>query len=332
MSLKNIWKSWFDFRKGKRASLEIHDFQYHLERRIFDLYRDLNNGRYRHGGYGKFIVCDNKRREISVASVRDRVVHRLVYDYLVRIYDKTFTFDAWSCRKGKGLLGAIERTQEFMKHSAARARAQRTHATQSRFSWVWKCDVRKFFDSVDQEVLLKILWRRIKDKTTLELLKEIIGSYSGDNGGRIGMPIGNLTSQVFANIYLNELDRFVKHELKVRKYLRYGDDFIVVENDLERVKGVRLAVSSFLTEKLKLQVNAKSDRIMKVSEGLKFLGVKVWSSGRTLNRRNRNRIKTRLKVNNISSYSGVIKKHGNSRRMREFKWLICEKISNWAVF
>jgi len=109
LSLKNIWQSWFDFRKGKRATGELHVFQYYLERNLFDLFQSLNSGTYHHGEYSKFIVCDNKRREISVAKVRDRVVHRLVYNYLEKIYDKTFIYDVWSCRKGKGLIGAIER-------------------------------------------------------------------------------------------------------------------------------------------------------------------------------------------------------------------------------
>ncbi|MCC7197405.1 reverse transcriptase [Candidatus Peregrinibacteria bacterium] len=115
LSLENIWRSWFEFKKGKRFTFELHTFQYYLEKNLYKLFLDLNNGCYRHGSYKKFIVCDNKRREISVASVRDRVVHRLMYDYLEKIYDKTFIYDAWSCRKEKGLLGAIERTQEFLK-------------------------------------------------------------------------------------------------------------------------------------------------------------------------------------------------------------------------
>ena len=114
LSLKNIWRSWFEFRKGKRASNELHEFQYHLEKNLYALFKDLNYGTYRHGCYKKFIVCDNKRREISVASIRDRVVHRLIYEWLEKIYDKTFIYDAWSCRKGKGLLGTIERAQVFL--------------------------------------------------------------------------------------------------------------------------------------------------------------------------------------------------------------------------
>jgi len=119
LSLKNIWRSWREFRKGKRTGNEMHTFQYSLEKNLFELFQNLNTSLYRHGGYRKFIVCDNKRREIAVASIRDRVVHRLIYDFLEKIYDKTFIYDAWSCRKNKGLLGAIERINAFMKPFSA---------------------------------------------------------------------------------------------------------------------------------------------------------------------------------------------------------------------
>jgi len=175
--------------------------------------------------------------------------------------------------------------------------------------------------------------RRIKDRVTLNLLKEIIFSFTAEavlfaSGRKVGMPIGNLTSQIFANIYLNELDRFVKHSLAVAAYLRYGDDFIVVENDLEKLKAVRVAVSRFMKDELKLQVNPKSDKIMKVSHGLKFLGVKLWPSGRTLSRRNLARANERLNPCNISSYSGLVKKHGNKKLIKEFNWTVCERILN----
>ena len=117
LSLENIWRSWYQFKKGKNFTPDLHFFQYNLEKNLFELSRDLRLKRYRHGGYRKFIVNENKRREISVALVRDRLVHRLIYDYLEKIYNNTFIYDAWSCRKGKGLLGAIERTQAFLKPS-----------------------------------------------------------------------------------------------------------------------------------------------------------------------------------------------------------------------
>lgn len=310
VSLGNIWKTWFQFKKGKNFSPELHDFQYHLENNLAAIFRDFNNGTYHHGGYKKFIVSDNKRREVSVASVRDRLIHRLIYDYLTPIYDKTFIHDAWSCRVGKGLVAAIERNQQFLKSYSK--------------NFIWRGDVRKFFDSVDQETLLKILFLKIKDKITFRLLREVICSFKTVNGERVGMPIGSLTSQIFANIYLNELDRFVKHQLKPKAYLRYGDDFILVETDFEKLKSFRVQTIDFLKNKLKLQINPKSDRIIKVHNGLKLLGIKFWSSGRTLTKRNLGRIKTRLNMSNISSYSGLIKKHGTNKQIKQFSWLICE--------
>ena len=164
LSLANVWQSWFKFIKGKRKTKESDYFSYCLEQNLENLHFDLNSGRYKHGGYKKFIVTDNKRRQISVASVRDRVVHRLLYEYLSRIYDKTFVYDAWSCRKNKGLTGAIERTQKFLyKHTN---------------SFVWRADIKKFFDNVDRQTLLKILSLKIKDAKAMFVLQEIIASHA----------------------------------------------------------------------------------------------------------------------------------------------------------
>ena len=185
LGLGSVWRAWFDFRKGKRMSEEMHEFQYHLEAHLVQLHEDLNNGSYKHGPYRSFTVCDNKRREISVSSVRDRVVHRLLYDYLIPIWDKTFVYDAWSCRKGKGLLAAIERTQDFLKSYPN--------------AYVGRADVKKFFDNVDQRVLFELLKRRVKDRKTLLLIREVLKSYQSPRAG-VGMPIGNLTSQIFSNI------------------------------------------------------------------------------------------------------------------------------------
>src|SRR3989338_2601320 len=119
LSLANIWRNLFKFKRGKHITSELEIFSYFLEENLHALQHDLTSGRYKHGGYKKFIVTDSKRREISVADIKDRVVHRLLYEYLTAIYDKTFIYDAWSCRKGKGLLGTIERTQKFLnRHDA----------------------------------------------------------------------------------------------------------------------------------------------------------------------------------------------------------------------
>lgn len=373
LSLKNIWGSWKDFRKGKKVSDELHHFQYYLEKNLWELFQDLSSGKYKHGSYRKFIVNDNKRREISVASIRDRVVHRLIYNYLENIYDQTFIYDAWSCRKGKGLLGAIERTACFLKRSATHTHTQReaifrppltrdyprqsgqvgpwpppinTHYCRTPAQvaatsfgtgqFVWKCDIKKFFDSVNQEILLKILSFRIKDSTTFNLLKEIIFSFETPlnfstpgapaYAPKTGMPIGNITSQIFANIYLNELDRFVKHDLGAKAYLRYGDDFIIVEKDLEKLKFFRTQVINLLLNQLKLTINPKSDKILKPSQSLYFLGIKFWPSGRNLNKRSLTRAHARLNLGNLSSYSGLVKTHCNKKKRKHFDWILLDKL------
>ena len=164
LSLSNIWQSWYQFRKGKRPTKELERFSYYLEENLQNLRLDLGSQNYHHGGYNKFIITDSKRREISVASIRDRVIHRLLYDYLTDIYDKTFIFDVWSCRKGKGLVGAIERTQKFLRKYPG--------------SFVWRTDIKKFFDNVDHKTLLEILAIKISDSKTFWLLRKVIKSYS----------------------------------------------------------------------------------------------------------------------------------------------------------
>lgn len=311
LSLENIWQSWFAFRKGKRATRELHAFQYELERNLRELHEDFNSGAYRHGGYTRFTVCDNKRRQIAVAGIRDRVVHRLIYDYLVPIYDETFIYDAWSCRKEKGLLACIERTQKFL--------------TAHPQSYVWRADIRKFFDSVDHAKLLQILARRVCNPKALWLMREVVGSFPTAQRERerefIGMPIGNLTSQIFANIYLNELDRFVKHDLKVKQYLRYGDDFILIHPSFKELTQLRCRVIRFLEQTLKLRINPKNDRIIKAGHSLKFIGVAAFPYDRKLNRRSVNRVKGRLNFSNAGSYYGLVGKHGSYRIMDEFCWL-----------
>src|SRR3989338_2441486 len=200
-SIHNIWRCWYLFRKGKHKTKELQIFEYALEENLLRLHKDLNLGIYRHGPYFQFTVFDNKKREIVVPPIRDRVVHRMIYEYLVPIFDKTFIYDVWSCRKGKGLQGAIERTQFF--------------AHKYRNGFIWRADIKKFFDSVDQNILLKCIERRVADPPALRVIREIISSYKktkhkkmGKNVGvrererereealralYIGIPIGNLT-------------------------------------------------------------------------------------------------------------------------------------------
>ena len=164
LSLSNIWASWYRFVNGKKASYELLEFFYNLESNLFNLREDLVGGTYAHRFYRKFFVTDNKRREVSVACLRDRVVHRLIYDYLVPIYDDTFIFDVWSCRKNKGLLEAIERTQKILFGYSS--------------YFVWRADIIKFFDNVSHKELKTVIERKIKDSQALSIINKIIDSYA----------------------------------------------------------------------------------------------------------------------------------------------------------
>lgn len=312
LSLKNIWRSWFKFKKGKKYTPRLHEFQYNLEENLYKMFTDLNSDNYKHGGYRKFTVKENKKREISVCEIRDRVLHRLVYEYLCKIYDKTFIYDVWSCRKGKGLQGAIERTRKLM------------YANKN--SYVWKSDIEKFFDNVNKEKLKEILGLRIKDEKTFKLLCAIIDGFSSGLHGDKGIPIGNLTSQIFSNIYLNELDRFVKHEVRPKAYLRYGDDFILIESNLKNLISMKQQVESFIENILDMKTNKKSEAVIKVKHGLKFLGTIIYPKSRILNKKNEDRITKELNLKNIPSYHGIVNQNGSRKFRKEFLWRTFELV------
>jgi len=165
--LGNIYQSWFKFKRGKKKTRELEFFNYHLEDNLWRLHLDLSNSQYLPGPYRHFTVADGKRRDIAVVGMRDRVVHRLVYEYLVEIYDKIFIYDVWSCRKNKGLSGALARTQFFFKKYPR--------------GFVWRADITKFFDNVKQDKLLEMICRRITDPKAQWLIKKIIDGYTVGN-------------------------------------------------------------------------------------------------------------------------------------------------------
>lgn len=305
LSLSNLYRSWYAFRKGKRKSSEILSFEYSLEQNLLHLTTSLINGGYKHGDYAHFEISDSKKREIAVAPVRDRVVHRLLYDYFEPIWDKAFIYDAWSCRKGKGLHAATNRTIKFMdKYSNC---------------WVWRADINKFFDSVDQAQLLRLIQRRIHCQTAMQIIQEVLSSYSKHEVGR-GMPIGNLTSQIFANVYLNEFDRYMSHTLKPLAYLRYGDDwlcFVQTKAELEFIQGKS---TKFLADTLKLEISHKINKIQPAYRGFTFLGVDHWTNGMRLTLLTRNRVFQKLEPANFSSYEALVRQFSNERNIKKFYW------------
>lgn len=297
VSLENLFAAWKEFRRGKTGKKDVQAFELRLEDEVFVLHEELKNGTYAHGSYVSFYVCDPKRRHIHKPAVRDRLVHHAVFRVIEPLFERGFIFDAWSCRKGKGTHKAIERFQDF---------AWKLSRNNTRTVWVLKLDIRKFFESVDQEILLQSLSNKIKDARTLDLLRIIIESFPK------GIPLGNLTSQLFANVCLNELDRFVKHGLKMGYYLRYGDDFAILHEERNLLATFVPQVGEFLSKSLKLTIHPQKIVLAPYHRGVDFLGFVCFPHYRILRTKTKKRMLQRISADNKASYLGLLE-FGRSR-------------------
>ncbi len=258
---QDILQSYQKFIKGKRKKIDVCNFILKSEEEINLLYKEIKERRYKHKGYSHFRIFDPKLREIDKASVRDRVVHQLVYDELVKIFDRTFYFHSYAARKGKGLHKAVNFLEKSIKIATNKCKKN---------VFILKCDIKKFFASIDKNILYDLILKKNIENDCLYLVREIIKSFNP--GIKKGVPLGNLTSQIFANIYLNELDRFVKHNLKIRYYGRYMDDFIIIGQNKEWLEEKAREIDYFLEKQLNLQLHPDKVIIKKSMQGIDFLG------------------------------------------------------------
>lgn len=315
ISLKNLLAAWQEFKLGKSKKLDVREFYFNLEENLFALHKDLANKIYKHGGYHAFKIADPKPRDIHKASVRDRLLHHAIYRALYSYFDKTFIHDSYSCRIGKGTHKALERFRVF---------ANKVSKNHTCTAWVLKCDIKKFFASIDHAMLLGILEKHIQDKDILRLLKEVIGSFaSRSNLDDVGLPLGNLTSQLLVNVYMNEFDQFVKHKLKAKYYIRYADDFVILSNNKKELEELLRYVEVFLQVKLKLQLHPNKVSITTISSGVDFLGWVHFTDHRVLRTATKKRMFRRLverkgsKGENATkqSYLGMLR-HGNAYKLQ----------------
>ena len=281
---ENLYRSAYAASRGRRYRDTTADFSFRLEEEVEKLHRELTDKTYRHGKYRMFTIHDPKERSIAAAPFRDRVVHHAVHDVIEPLFDKTFIYDSYACRINKGTHKAVDRAQSFL-----RANRFCLHG-----------DIKKYFPSIDHGVLKSIIRQRIEDEDLLWLLDEIIDSAknivaSGENTNHsTGLPIGNLTSQFFANLYLNELDSFVKFNLKRRYYIRYMDDFLIFGDDKEELRAVKDRVRQFLSGKLNLTLHEGKSQIYRTGNGIKFLGFRIFRDYRRLAADNVRRFRKRL--------------------------------------
>lgn len=276
-----------------------------MEDNLFQLRRELKNKTYRHSPYTAFYVTDPKLRHIHKACVRDRVLHHAIFRILYLVFDQQFIFDSYSCRIGKGSHRAVRRLKTFCR---------KTSGNNSTTITAVKCDVKKFFDSVDHDTLLQLIRKRIHDDDAFWLIEIIIKSFRAEKG--VGLPIGNVTSQLFANIYLSELDNFAKHALKTKYYLRYCDDFVLLsKNRWDLVQAVN-KISYFLCVYLKLSLHPNKVIFRKYYQGIDFLGYVVRPYCITLRTKTKKRILAKVSEKNLASYFGVLK-HCNGYKIKK---------------
>lgn len=333
ISVENLSLAWQEFIIGKKNKLDVIQFSRNLMDNIVELHSLLVNKTYRHGGYESFYINDPKRRHIHKASVRDRLLHHAVYRILYPFFDRTFIADSYSCRNDKGTHKAIARFRAF---------ANQVSKNFTRTCWVLKCDIRKFFASIDHKILLSTLQEYIPDKNILWLLQNIIESFctidtnchSHKNGNpdncsldsrcgendKVGLPLGNLTSQLFANVYMNRFDQWVKHKLKAKYYARYADDFVFLSHDKIWLESITPQIQEFLQTSLKVSLHSDKLFLNTLASGIDFLGWVHFTDHRVL----RNKTKQRMLKNirnstgeaGLQSYLGLIN-YGNTVKLHK---------------
>lgn len=279
--------------------------------------------KYVHDPYFDFYVCDPKRRHIHKATVRDRVLHQAIFRVLYPIFDKHFIYDSYSSRNNKGTHAGVNR---LINACRKETNNWRTNA------YALKCDIRKFFDSIDHAILRKLIVKKVTDPDMLWLIDIIFSSF--EKKPSKGLPLGNVTSQLYANIYLNELDQFVKHELKAKHYFRYCDDFVIVHSDRSHLESLLPRIQKFLSQTLQMELHPNKIEIRKISQGIDFLGYVVLPHSLIIRTSTRKRIKRKVtesrklflsgKLNRekyhavITSYQGIVS-HARDKKLEQ--WL-----------
>lgn len=311
ISLENLLKAWGEFKVGKKLREDVQEFEYKLMGNIIFLHNELANKKYRHSPYQAFNISDPKPRNIHKASVRDRLLHHAIYRVLYPFLDRIFIADSYSCRINRGTHKAINRFRDF---------SRKVSKNNTRTCWILKCDIRKFFENIDHDILKNILARHIVDKDVVWLLGQIIDSFNAREKNDVGLPLGNLTSQLFVNVYMNEFDQFAKQKLKIKYYIRYADDFVIIHKDKNYLKNLVPRVSEFLDKRLKLSLHPGKLFIKTLNSGVDFLGWVNFPDHRVLRTITKRRMFRNIefkegKEETVQSYLGLLS-HGNARKLK----------------
>ena len=313
--MENLLEAWKEFKRGKGKKEGVQRFELRLMEYLLALQSDLRKRTYQHFHYKHFKISDPKPCDIHKASVRDRLLHHAIHRVLYPFFDRKFISDSYSCREGKGVHKALDRFRDFGRSASF---------NHTKTVYVLKCDIRKFFASIDHCILMKILEKHIAYTDTLRLLENVTHSFHTSEGK--GLPLGNLTSQLLVNIYMNEFDQFVKHKLKVKYYIRYADDFVVLDQDKEYLSELLIKFNEFLSKRLKLYLHpdpptlrlrrAGKVFIKTLGSGVDFLGWVHFPTHRVLRTVTKRRMFSRVNEKNVSSYLGLCG-HGDAHKVED---------------
>ena len=313
--MKNLRKAYRKARKGKGAKWYVREFDTNLEKNLLQLQKELLNMTYEPKPLKQFTIRDPKTRVISASNFRDRVVHHALCNIIEPIFEKTFICDSYANRKDKGAHAAMKRFDYFKRKVSHNGRLLPNAIDGNQvYGYVLKADIKRYFDSVNHKIMIRIISRKIKDEKILWLIRKILNNHNCKISGK-GMPIGNLTSQFFANVYLNELDYFVKHKMKSKYYIRYVDDFVTLHKDKEFLEKCKIQMDEFLLNCLGLELHKQKSKIRPLSNGTNFLGFRVFYYHKLLKKSNIKLVKNRLHELRAMHKEGQITKEELNRRM-----------------
>lgn len=300
IAFPNLVRAWKLASRGKRDRLPVARFSAEMDERLVEIKCALENGTWSPGVHRQFFVYDPKFRSIAAPPFADRVVHHAICAIIEPLFERRFIFDSYACRVDKGAHVAIRRLQKFLR--------------KKRTTYALKCDISQFFASINQDILRQIIRQTIPDQKLLEILDLIIAGYSP------GIPIGNLTSQLFANVYLDQLDHFIKEELRIKYYLRYMDDFVILGENKAELTKILAAIHTFLTDTLKLTLHPRKVRLFPTRLGVDFVGYVVFADHILLRPKNVRHFAKKLRKQQKALASGKI-------TQKEFK----ESVQSWIA-
>ena len=282
-SYDNLFLAYKKARKRKTTKSYVIEFEKNLKENLLLLRSELLLHCYNPKPLVHFIIHDPKTRKISKSDFRDRVVHHALCNIIEPIFEKSFIYDSYANRVGKGALKALQRF-DFFKRKASKNNTEKCY--------VLKADIQKYFENINHEILLSIIKKEISDKIIVWLIRKILANSSSQDRG---MPLGNLTSQFFANVYLNDLDWFVKSKLKAKYYIRYVDDFVIFERDKKQLGFFKDEINMFLKNELNIRLHPDKSKIFKLGNSINFLGFRVFYYHKLLKKSNIRKMKWKLK-------------------------------------